>query len=85
MRPGSIENYTRDLGRPTGWEERHCGSLPIRDVVDPDIGPQMVSDWIPDAAERAAIAAGAPVRLSVCGVVHPPVAVGVGVVGNMSE
>jgi len=40
--------------------------------------PQMVSSWQPTPAEAAAIAAGAPIYLTVLGQGHPPVMLTVG-------
>lgn len=59
-----------DLGRPPGMTAEECNSLPVwRD------GKQCISCWQPDDAERAAIAAGAPIWLYVIGgATQPPVA-----------
>lgn len=77
MKPTKIEGETRDLGPPPGWDDSQCGRLSIRDEQDPDIGDQMVSQWVPDDEERALLAAGAHIRLSICGTMHPPVMISV--------
>jgi hypothetical protein len=76
VNPGKIEGATRNLGAPSGWDAGklgQCGNLEIRDT-----STAMESNWYPSEQEKAAIAAGAPVRLTVWGRVHPPVSVNVG-------
>lgn len=75
MTSGKIDDATRVLGRPADWDpEKHgnCGDLAIRDQVIDGIN-RMYSVWELSDAERAAIAAGGRIILSVCGEVHPPV------------
>lgn len=85
MTPIPVKPCTRELGRPKGTLEEDCSSLLISDVHDPIWGNTMVSAWMPDDEERAAIAAiaaGAPVMLIITGYSHPVVAVSV---GSMAE
>jgi len=65
------------MGSPSGMEDE-CGTLEISEVHDPIWGNQMRSAWMPTDEERAAIASGAPVILSIVGTSHPVVAVFVG-------
>ncbi|HYD00312.1 MAG TPA: hypothetical protein VEB22_03730 [Phycisphaerales bacterium] len=69
MTPVRFPEMNTVLTPPTGMPD--CGELPsFRD------GRQCISCWQPDDAERAAIAAGAPVWLVVVsGKTQPPVAV----------
>jgi hypothetical protein len=69
----AIEGATRRIGKSQGYK-----GLPLRDEVCPHNGPQMVSSWQPTPAEVAAIAAGAPIYLTVLGTAHPPVMLDVG-------
>ena len=75
-----IVGVTRDLGAPKEWDHERqgrCHSLPVRDMVD-ETGHRMISSWMPTPEELAAIAAGAPIHLSVYGNGHPPVMLTVG-------
>lgn len=77
---GRIMGATRTLGAPYSWDKAqqgHCGSLPIRDV-ETSAGPGMESVWFPTPEELTAIAAGAPIMLTILGQKHPPVSVNVG-------
>ena len=58
---------------PRQGDEGSAASLPV--VAHPG---GYVSQWMPTKEERAALAAGAPVRLSVVGQYHPPVQIFVG-------
>ncbi|WP_138469511.1 hypothetical protein [Poseidonocella sp. HB161398] len=69
MNPHPLSNATRVLA--TAQPEYQ--PLQIHDHPLGDGDNLMVSLWQPSAEERAAIAAGAPVRLSILGTVHPPV------------
>jgi hypothetical protein len=69
----AIEGATRRIGKSQGYK-----GLPLRDEVRPDGTPQMVTSWQPTPAELAAIAAGAPIYLTVLGTGHPPVMLTVG-------
>lgn len=75
MNPTSIAPCTRILGRPPGTLEEDCTDLQISDVHHPIWGNVMLSAWLPSPEERAAIAAGAPVILSIVGKSHPVVSV----------
>lgn len=68
---------TRRMTSPTGMEDE-CGTLEIEDHHDPIWGNQMRSAWMPTDEERAAIATGAPVILSIVGHSHPVVGMSVG-------
>jgi hypothetical protein len=78
MNPTRIPGKTRTLGVDQAYSPLHIRD----DTIDcgPPLGAQpiMVSEWQPTAEERAAIAAGAPVRLKILGQMHPPVLVEVG-------
>lgn len=82
MRALRIEGTTRVLGAPREWVDDGrsdlCGALAIRDIVDPELGPEMVSAWELTDNERAALIAGAPIYLTICGNIHPPIALRVG-------
>lgn len=76
MNPAQIPNATRVLGAPEGWDPKRdgeCGALHVKDNRVNDVR-FMQSEWEPTPEERAAIAAGANVRLTVWGITHPPVA-----------
>ena len=73
MRPTQHSTNNRVLGAPAGWdqEELPCDALPITDA-DMNGFPCVVSYWRPDAADLAALNAGATVALSICGRTMPP-------------
>lgn len=77
MMPIKTEHTNLELGKPTGWDadrDGDCATLPAhRDV------PQNVthSFWRPSEVDIANILAGVPIRLSVFGAGHPPVAIAV--------
>jgi hypothetical protein len=80
MHIGRIVGATRDLGAPKGWDPQiqgQCLTLPVRDEMDL-AGPRMSSAWLPTPEELAAIAAGAPIHLTVYDMGHPPVMLTVG-------
>lgn len=73
MEIGRIRGCTRVIGKAQGYY-----GLPIRDIVinDTVTGPEtpaMETAWFPSPDELAAISAGAPIILRVCGNGHPPV------------
>lgn len=75
MTPRRIEGATRYLGAPKGWEPESdgtCSHLAIQDQQYGE-GNMMVSSWEPTPAEIELLQTGAPVRLAVYGVDHPPV------------
>ena len=61
------------LGAPPGMPHEQCSALPVTRVQYQDGSPGIMSYWRPDAAELAALASGAVIRLSVLGGVMPPV------------
>ena len=69
----NIEGATARIGKSQGYK-----TLPIRQELCPVNGPMMVSSWQPTPREAEAIAAGAPIYLTVLGVAHPPVMLEVG-------
>lgn len=78
MEIGRIQGCTRVIGKSQGYY-----GLPLRDVLlnDTVTGPQtaaMQSAWFPTPDELVAIAAGAPIILTVVGSAHPPVMLGTG-------
>ena len=80
MNPIPIRPCSRTMTSPTGMEDE-CGTLEICDTHDPIWGNMMQSAWMPSDDERARIASGAPVMLSIVGTGHPVVAVFVGELG----
>lgn len=61
------------LASPPGMTVEQCRPLPITRVEYGDGTPAVWSFWQPTEAERAAIAAGAPVRFEALGHTHPPI------------
>lgn len=84
MNIGKIEGFTRELGKPKDWDDEKqgiCHALPIRDCIDAEGNPLMVSAWQPTPEEIEAIVNGEPILLFVFGTeehAHPVVSVGVG-------
>lgn len=81
MKAGMIEGATRVLGAPLGWNAQmngECIGLPIREARLESGQPVMISAWKPTREELDRLLAGAAIELGVCGVVHPPVSMGVG-------
>lgn len=72
MMINAIAGTTRRLGKSQGYL-----GLPIKDI-DLDGVPAMVSSWQPTPAELAALAAGAPIYVTLLGTAHPPIMVGIG-------
>lgn len=71
-----IQNFTRALGAPRGWNPQtdgKCSVLPILDHVDQHGNASMISCWEPTPAELEALNNGGLVFLRVLGEVHPPV------------
>lgn len=62
------------LGKPTNWDESlgHCRNLPVCVTDDPIV----YSWWRLSWRERLAVLFGKPIRLSVVGRTHAPVAIG---------
>lgn len=71
MRPSDFEGSNAVYRAPAGISKEDCGDLPILRN-----GPLMTSCWIPDDHERAQIAAGGPIFLTVFGSGHPMVSLG---------
>lgn len=65
------------LGAPAGMSIEECGALPVTRLEYPDGTPAVASFWRPSPEERDLIAKGAPVRLIVLGMTHPPLSLGV--------
>lgn len=72
MMINAIKGCTRRIGKSQGYL-----GLPLRDEVVDGV-PQMVTSWQPTPAEVTAIAAGAPIYLTVLGQAHPPVMLAIG-------
>lgn len=73
MRPTQHPTNNDVLRPPPGVSHEDCKPLAITRVTYDNGMPAVWSFWQPSAQERAAIAAGAPVRLSCWGRTHPPV------------
>lgn len=74
MRPRRVPSSTTVFSLPGGNEDN---DLWLEATADQQGVPVLRSVWVPSAAERAQLAAGANVQLAVWGSGHPPVAVGV--------
>jgi hypothetical protein len=72
MMINAIEGATRRLGKSQGYL-----GLPVKDI-DLEGVPAMVTSWQPTPAELAALAAGAPIYVTILGNQHPPIMVGIG-------
>ena len=77
MRPTQHPSNNDVLGAPPGVAIEQCKALPITRARFEDGTPVVCSFWEPSAAERAALAAGAQVRLMCWGMTHAPVSLGV--------
>lgn len=77
MNPTQHPSNNDVLRAPPGVSIEQCRPLAITRVAYEDGTPAVWSFWRPSEAEKAAIAAGATVRLSAIGQTHPPVHVGV--------
>lgn len=75
MIPGRIQNATRRLGAPEGWNEARDGTCDGLDVLITD--QLFQTCWEPTPAELDRLAAGAKVYLTCVGG-QPPVALSVG-------
>lgn len=79
MKPVDFEQSNLSMRPPEGWTEEQCGVLPVCHVrvpVEDSVVNGFVSCWQPTDQERADIAAGKPVWLTVLGEGQPPVNVG---------
>jgi len=72
MMINAIEGATRRLGKSQGYL-----GLPVRDIEEQGV-PAMVTSWQPTPDELAALAAGAPIYVTILGNQHPPIKVGIG-------
>jgi hypothetical protein len=77
MHPTQHPTNNDVLRAPAGASIEECRPLAITRVQYTDGTPGVWSYWQPTEAERAAIAAGASVRLTVIGATHPPLWIGV--------
>lgn len=68
----AVEGCTRVIGKSQGYL-----GLPLKDEVINGI-PMMTSSWQPTPAELAALAAGAPIYVTLIGQAHPPIIVSIG-------
>lgn len=73
MQIGRIEGTTRVFGKSQGYL-----GLPVKDSVEDDGTPVMVSAWFPGPKDIEKLKDGAPIYLHVCGHGHPPVRLTVG-------
>lgn len=88
MLPGRIKSSTRVLGKPARWDESTqgpCSALAIRDAHIDGLGDTMTSAWFPTREELTRLSKGAPLYLRICGVMHPPVALFVGMDPDKEE
>jgi hypothetical protein len=69
-----IAGATHALGAPPDWnpEMGTCDALPVRLVVDPDLGSEWWSTWAPSPDELVKLLNGGAVRLKIVGGIHPP-------------
>ncbi len=67
-----IAGTTRVLGKSQGYL-----GLPVRDGTHDD-GPCMTTAWEPTPGEIEALQAGAKIKITILGNVHPPIIVSVG-------
>lgn len=75
MNPVYIVGANTTLGAPKDWDSARngeCSALAVRVA-----NGAMESAWLPTPEERAAIALGQPVILTIWGNIHPPVSVNV--------
>ena len=72
MLVNAIEGTTRRLGKQQGYL-----GLPVRDYIDENGHPMMISSWQPTPDELARLKLGAPIYLWVYGTAHPPVMISV--------
>lgn len=75
MKALSLNNHTRRLGAPKGWDHERDGICNTLEIVD--IGGFMVSAWRPSDAELKRLNEGQPLFLSIQGQTHPVVSLAV--------
>jgi hypothetical protein len=82
MEAVDISKRSRAIGAPKDWDQSldgGCGVLPVRDGVDLMSGARtMTSAWKPDANDLMFLNKGLPILLTIFGVVHPVVSLGIG-------
>lgn len=76
MLPVTFSCANSTLGPPPGDTLTDCGSLPVQRTFE-DGQPVFNSRWRMSDEERAHIAAGGDIELTIWGTGHPPVAVNV--------
>jgi hypothetical protein len=76
MKSIALTDRTRSLGAPENWNVDRDGPCRTLEICDHE--GFMISAWAPTDAERARIAAGAPIFLHIQGYTHPVVAMAVG-------
>lgn len=77
MAPIRTEHTTTILGAPKDWDEAKdgkCVGLPVHKDTATNC---FYSFWQPSEEDISNILAGVPIRLTVVGFTHPPVAIGV--------
>lgn len=74
MKPTQQATNNGILRAPEGMD---VFALPVTRMLFADGTEAVASYWRPNEHERALLAAGAPVRLLVIGVTHPPLQIGV--------
>ena len=71
MKPIRTQKTTRDLRAPEDWDANKYGECTHLPIVDSE--GVMYSLWKPKLIDRVRVAIGRPIRLSICGLQHPPV------------
>lgn len=77
MNPTQHPSNNDVLRPPAGASVDECRALPITRVVYGETTPAVISYWKPSAEQLRLLNTGAPVWLSVLGMTHPPMAIGV--------
>lgn len=76
MNPVKMADTNLLLGAPVDWDENkngECVALPVKAHRDEHQNPIFQSAWEPSEEEKAIIAAGGRIILTVWGQMHPPV------------
>lgn len=70
-----FSDQTREIGKPSGWDDTldgRCITISVHDFVDEQSGlPFMMTAWQPDAEELKALNEGKPIFLCISGRTHP--------------
>lgn len=77
MPPIQTAHTTMILGAPRGWDPQTQGDCVGLPVHRDEANGRWLSYWQPTEQDIANILAGVPIRLSVYGPGHPPVAIAV--------